>query len=116
MQWNPEALLDRLGGDEELARQMAALFVDECPNMLDDVRRAVAGGSADDIRRVAHAFKGSVANFVADGPAAIALALEHAGRDERLADAPTLLARLEGAVAELIPELRIYGRGDLCAS
>ena len=116
MRWNPDALIERLGGDEELARQMAALFVDECPNMLDEMRRAVAGGRPDDVRRVAHAFKGSVANFVADGPAAIALALEQAGRDERLGDAPALLARLEGAVAELIPELRIYGSEGLCAS
>jgi HPt (histidine-containing phosphotransfer) domain-containing protein len=114
MPWTPDALLERLGGDTALAREMTALFVEECPNMLTAVREAVAVGDPDDIRRAAHAFKGSVANFLHDGPAATALAIEQAGRERRVGDAPALLARLERELAVLIPELRTYG--GVCAS
>jgi two-component system, sensor histidine kinase and response regulator len=115
MDWTPDELIERLGGDPELARQMAVLFVEECPNMLGAVRQSVSEGEPDGIRRAAHAFKGSVANFIHGGPAATALALEEAGREGRLADAPALLARLEQEVADLIPQMRAYG-GSVCAS
>ena len=73
MNWTPERMLSRLDGDTELATQLAAIFIDEYPRMLERLRGAVASGSADDVRRAAHALKGSVSNFVDGGPTATAL-------------------------------------------
>jgi len=109
--WNPERMLTRLGGDEALARQLAALFIDECPQMLDRVRQSLKQTDPDVVRRAAHAFKGSVANFVEGGAAASALELESIGRDNRLTEAPPVLERLEGEIAALLIDLRRFAEG-----
>ena len=106
--WSPEQMIARLGGDEDLARQLVTLFIGECPRMLAQVRESVAGGSADLIRRSAHAFKGSVSNFTTEVPTVTAFELECLGRDDRAADAPAVLARLEREVASLLEQLRAF--------
>jgi HPt (histidine-containing phosphotransfer) domain-containing protein len=103
--WSPEQMVARLGGDEALARQLVSLFIVECPRMIDAVRDSVANGSADDIRRAAHALKGSVSNFTSDGATATAYELENIGRESRLVEAPAMLARLEQELAALLDAL-----------
>jgi HPt (histidine-containing phosphotransfer) domain-containing protein len=110
--WSPEQMIARLGGDEGLARQLVALFLAECPRMMAQVRESVEQGSADVIRRAAHAFKGSVSNFATGGPTATAFELETAGREGRVADAPAVLARLEREVASLVDQLRTFNGND----
>jgi HPt (histidine-containing phosphotransfer) domain-containing protein len=109
--WTPERMLMRLGGDEALAKQLAALFIEECPLMFGRVRESVQQSDADVVRRAAHAFKGSVANFVDGGAAATALELETMGRDKNLADAPKVFARLEREIAALLVDLRRFAEG-----
>jgi HPt (histidine-containing phosphotransfer) domain-containing protein len=106
--WTPERMLTRLGGDEELAKQLAALFIEESPQMLERVRESVQQTDPDVVRRAAHAFKGSVANFVEGGAAATAVELEAMGRDKNLADAPRVLARLEREIEALLVDLRRF--------
>jgi len=101
-------MIARLGGDEELARQLVTLFLDECPRMMAEVRDSVAQGTPELVRRAAHAFKGSVSNFLAEGPTVTAYALETIGRDGRTADAPAVLARLEIEVDALVAQLRAF--------
>lgn len=108
--WTPAAMLERLGDDEELARQLVDLFVDDCPRMMADVRESVRAGSADLVRRAAHAFKGSVGNFTDGAPMTTAYQLETLGRDGVLDGAPALLARLEREVEEFLEALHRYHR------
>jgi HPt (histidine-containing phosphotransfer) domain-containing protein len=106
--WSPQQMIERLGGDEELARQLVTLFIGECPQMMAQVRESVEQGTPDLVRRAAHAFKGSVSNFLPGGPTATAFALEQIGRDGRLDDAPAVLATLERQVDVLITQLRAF--------
>jgi HPt (histidine-containing phosphotransfer) domain-containing protein len=106
--WFPDQMIARLGGDEELARQLVALFLEECPRMMAQVRDSVQDGTPDLVRRAAHAFKGSVSNFIANGPTATAFALETIGREGRVADAPATLAKLEQQVDSLVAQLRAF--------
>jgi HPt (histidine-containing phosphotransfer) domain-containing protein len=106
--WSPDQMIARLGGDEELARQLVTLFLDECPRMMEQVRESVQGGTPDLVRRAAHAFKGSVSNFIPDGPTMTAYALETIGREGRVAEAPATLARLERQLEALIVQLRAF--------
>lgn len=101
MNWTPERMLSRLDGDMELAIQLAAIFIDEYPRMLERLRRAVASGSAERVRRAAHALKGSVSNFVDGGPTATAFELETMGRNGQLDGTPAVLDRLEQEIAAL---------------
>ena len=106
--WSPQQMIERLGGDEELARQLVTLFLGECPRMMAEVRESVEQGTPDLVRRAAHAFKGSVSNFITGGPTATAFALETIGRDGRIAEAPEVLARLEREVDSLVAQLRAF--------
>ena len=101
LEWTPARMLARLDGDAELALQLCAIFVDECPRMLQRLRDALASGSADDVRRAAHALKGSVSNFIDGGPTATAFELENIGRGGQLEGATLVFDRLEREIAAL---------------
>lgn len=101
MNWTPERMLSRLDGDTELATQLAAIFIDEYPRMLERLRGAVAAGSAEDVRRAAHALKGSVSNFIDGGPTATAFELENMGRNGQLEGTSVVLERLEQEIVAL---------------
>ena len=104
--WTPDRMLSRLDGDVELAVQLAQIFNDEYSRMLDELRTAVAAGAAAEVRRAAHALKGSVANFIDGGPTATAFELETMGRNGQLEESPALLDRLEQEVIALAAHLR----------
>jgi HPt (histidine-containing phosphotransfer) domain-containing protein len=101
-------MLARLDGDVELARELAAIFIDECPRMLQRLRAAVEERSADEVRRAAHALKGSLSNFIDGGPTATAFELETMGREGRLDESPNALDRLESEIAALTVRLREF--------
>jgi len=101
-------MLARLDNDLELARQLAAIFIDECPRMLQRLRGAVEERSADEVRRAAHALKGSLSNFIDGGPTATAFELETMGREGRLDESANALDRLEGEIAALTARLREF--------
>jgi HPt (histidine-containing phosphotransfer) domain-containing protein len=109
-------MLERLGGDEELARQLVTLFLAEYPRMLEAVRESVACSSAEAVRQAAHAFKGSVGNFTDGPPATTAFELELMARGNSLQDAPAALARLEHDVELFAAALRRFEREGACAS
>ena len=113
--WSPDVMLDRLGGDEGLARQLVSLFLVEYPRMMIAIREGVALGSAEDLRKAAHAFKGSVGNFTDGAPMTTAFELERIGREDRLRDAPAALSRLEEDVERFVEGLRQFEREAACA-
>ena len=86
--WND--VLERLGGDEPLAREVLRLFVDDCPTQLAAIRAALDEGDAKRLYNVAHALKSAAGNVTAWAVADAARALELLGRDELLtaADEP----------------------------
>jgi two-component system, sensor histidine kinase and response regulator len=97
-----EVAMARVGGDAELLKEIAVLFLENYEIWLAELREAGAKGDADAVQRTAHGLKGSVANF---GAAAAALKLENLGRSGELAGMPESLAALEAALKTL--------RGDL---
>lgn len=108
VEWTPSRMLARLDGDLELAQQLAAIFIEECPNMLQRLRAAVAEGATDEVRRAAHALKGSLSNFIDGGPTATAFELETMGRDGQLDGTARALERLESEIAGLTVRLRDF--------
>jgi len=57
------ACLSRVGDEENLLAEIAAIFVAGCPKMLADIQRALDENDPDSLARAAHTFKGSVGNF-----------------------------------------------------
>ena len=104
--YDRERVLDNVGGDLDLLRQIAGMFLDDYPGALTDLDRAVAGGVADKLYSVAHSIKGTVANFGADKAVAAAIALEKCCKSGDLAGVPALAERIRAAVEELAVALR----------
>jgi signal transduction histidine kinase/CheY-like chemotaxis protein len=72
------AMRARLGGDEELMREIMQLFLDDYPDRLASVASAVRDGDADAVRVAAHTMKGAAAQLSATSVAACASSLEQA--------------------------------------
>jgi HPt (histidine-containing phosphotransfer) domain-containing protein len=79
------------------------------------LRRAVGIEAADDAMRSAHTLKGSMGHLGARQGFDLAYQLERVAREGHLADAPRLLAALEGEMAEVTAALLGYLRGDRSA-
>jgi two-component system sensor histidine kinase/response regulator len=99
------AALSRVGGDLELLKEIAELFLNEYPRELAEIRQALATGDALMLERSAHGLKGSVANFGARSAVDSAFQLEQLGKAGKLDQAPGALAELERALAHLHIEL-----------
>lgn len=99
------AALERIGGDEELLREIAGLFLAEYPALMQDIRIALERGDPEALERGAHRLKGSVANFESRPAVEAALRLEAMGRIRNLDRAPSALTELEAVLRALHPEL-----------
>jgi PAS domain S-box-containing protein len=93
-------------GDEALLREMAAMFLDECPKLMAAIDAAIAGGDAPELRRAAHTLKGSAQVVGACAAAQAALALEIIGREGQLQAAPSSRRKLEAELVQLPAVLR----------
>jgi two-component system sensor histidine kinase/response regulator len=97
--------LSRVGGDVELLKEIAMLFLDDYPKSLSELRQAVESGDAKGVERTAHGLKGSVSNFGARPAVDAAFQLETMGRTRTLVEVEQVLHTLELALAALRPEL-----------
>ena len=119
-------MVERLGGDEELARELVALFLGEYSNLMKNLHAAIGCGNADAVRRAAHAAKGCIANFTDGGPQTTAWRIEQLGAEGRRGEIAPLFSHLEIEVAALVRDMTAFkqgssertssGRGASCAS
>ena len=100
-----QVALARVGGDLELLREIAALFLEECPRAFAEIQVAVARGDAAKLENAAHALKGSVANFGARNAVEAAFRLEQMGRSHEMSYAEQMLRKLESALSAVCAEL-----------
>ena len=104
--WNRIEALDRIGGDEELLRDLCHIFLEESPKLLQKLQQAVAAGDSDGVMRAAHSLKGESGYLGAGGTSEAARQLEQMGLDHDLSRASNSLAVLEREVASLHLDLQ----------
>jgi HPt (histidine-containing phosphotransfer) domain-containing protein len=100
-----DAALGRVGGDLDLLREIAVLFADECPRVLQELRNALANGDAPAIGRAAHGLKGSAANFGAVSAVDAAIRIEQSARAGRIDEVHPLVELLDQTLNTLLAEL-----------
>jgi HPt (histidine-containing phosphotransfer) domain-containing protein len=100
-----EEALARVGGDEELLKELVGLFLEDYPGRLAELGRAVAAHDGRAVQRVAHSLKGAVGAFGARAASEAALRLEAMGRRGDLSGAEEAWAALDDALARLRPAL-----------
>ncbi|MGA9040113.1 MAG: response regulator [Terriglobales bacterium] len=93
--WSKAQALNRLGGDEELLRELCQIYLEESPKLLEKLRQAVVDGDAETVKRVAHSIKGEVGYLGAETASQAARQLENMGNDKDLSQAAAIFAVLE---------------------
>ena len=102
------AFLAGLGDDEDLAKKLVEIFVEQSASLMTQVRGAIDAADAEGLRRAAHALKGTISNFPAGPARIIAARMETLGFDKDLVGAREALPELEREVQrlrELLPAL-----------
>ena len=103
---NRALALERVGGDEQLLREIAVLFLEDYPSLITQIEKAVAESDAHNLERAAHSLKGSVANFGSDAAYQAAFDLEQMGRSKDLQNMHEAHARLVTVMSHVCPELK----------
>jgi signal transduction histidine kinase/DNA-binding response OmpR family regulator len=104
--WDNVEALDRIGGDEELLRDLCQIFLEESPKLLQKLRQALEAGDSDGVMRAAHSLKGEAGYLGARGTSQAARQLEEMGQKKDLSRAGDTLAVLEREVASLHLDLQ----------
>jgi CheY-like chemotaxis protein/HPt (histidine-containing phosphotransfer) domain-containing protein len=87
-------MLSRERGDA-LVQKVIAAYVDDTPQQLSTLRRAIDGLDTGNVRRIAHTLKSASANVGADALAALCKAMEQLGRADTTEGADSLLTNME---------------------
>ncbi len=79
--------LETVDGDKELFRTVAEAFLDECPVLVQQLRRAIAAGDASSVEKHAHTLKGSAKTVGGITAASLAFKMEQFARRRDLTSA-----------------------------
>jgi signal transduction histidine kinase/DNA-binding response OmpR family regulator len=85
----------RFEGDDDLLRELAAIFLEDCPGRLRDIRDALQAQKPDAVARAAHTLKGAASVLCENGPTPVVRELEAAAKAGDLSRAQTLYSELE---------------------
>jgi CheY-like chemotaxis protein/HPt (histidine-containing phosphotransfer) domain-containing protein len=99
------AALARVGGDAELLQELAGMFMEEYPKLLDEIRRGLGEQNAAVASNAAHQLKGLLAQFGAETARQAAYAVEQPARQGDLTATRQNLQLLEEAMRRVHPDL-----------
>jgi len=97
--------LERIEDDMELFREVAQLFIEECPNLLQELKQALQSQDMLSLQHTAHTMKGMVANFCAEKAVEASRSLEMAAKAGDIAGSDTAFTILEQALKQMNIEL-----------
>lgn len=100
-----DKLLITTGGDNELARELIVIFLEEYEQMLEIIACAIEGNRPEEVHRAAHKFKGSLKNLGAGTALDVVVALETMGINEDLEQGDDAFEQLKTDIGDLVTEL-----------
>jgi signal transduction histidine kinase/CheY-like chemotaxis protein len=103
-----ENLLDRVGGDAQLAHKLIATFLRDTPKRMAEMQKALKQKNGQSLASLAHALKGSVSIFGANAAHSSSEKLQDLGRANDLKDTALVYKQLKEEIAELEANLRRY--------
>ena len=99
--FNREQFLERMMGDEEFARDVAAGFVKELPTLLSTLLEGFKQKDIESVWKQAHKMKGSAANVGGEALSDVAMKVEQAGKAGDLEEITRWIPELEMQSARL---------------
>ncbi len=103
--FNEQAMLDRLMGDEDIARRLVALFLVKAPLRLEEISKHVDAGRREPIVEAAEFLAGAASNLAATPTADAAARLEEAARSGGLVQVRVVNHQLNQAMDQLVESL-----------
>jgi HPt (histidine-containing phosphotransfer) domain-containing protein len=97
--------LDAVDGDAALLVELAGTFLEESPQLISEMERALAQQDAPLLRRAAHTVKGGLRLFGADDACGCACELEEMGRAGTIDAAGPAVARLKDSLTDIQRQL-----------
>lgn len=82
--WDREGMLDRIGGDVEIAMAVIEGFIITIPEQVDVLKGFLDSGNLNGITHTAHSLKGVAATVGGERLRALAMNMEQAGKTEDL--------------------------------
>jgi HPt (histidine-containing phosphotransfer) domain-containing protein len=99
------AALARVGGDADLLRELAGMFLQEYPKLMNEIRAGLARQDAAGVCNSAHQLKGLLAQFGAETARQAAYGVEQPARQGDLEAVARNMLVLEAAMRRIQPEL-----------
>lgn len=109
------ALWNRVDGDVDLLRELAAVFAAEAPAILAQIVLAIHSGDPETVEKASHKLKGSALQLAASAAAAAARQLEEMGKSKSLNGAEASLVTLRNELRLLQDALNSMLCGDTVA-
>jgi HPt (histidine-containing phosphotransfer) domain-containing protein len=104
--FDPQQALKRVQGDMALLKELAALFLEECPTHLQAIGDAAASSDSSRVQQAAHTLKGAAAVISATEVQTLAQQLEGEAREQQWDAVNETSKKLEEAVNRLRPALQ----------
>ncbi len=92
--FDADALLERVEGDQELLRELLALFFQEYPKLLEEISHATDYRQAEQVERLSHSLKSALLNLSAKRAADAVQHVERLGRNAEFQEAAAAIPRL----------------------
>lgn len=103
--FDPYVLVQRVGGDMGLLRELADIFAAEYPRMLREIELSARRNDRETLRKVSHKLKGSLLQLAAPAACEAAANLEISSGETSLERTPFLIEELRKEVALLMENL-----------
>jgi CheY-like chemotaxis protein/HPt (histidine-containing phosphotransfer) domain-containing protein len=104
------SLLERVGADRAIVKEIIDLFLVECPKLLNDLRKSVRDGNAKDLAVAAHTLRGALSAVSAVRAVDIARTLELMGQNGDFSDVGPVGDALEAELGILRSALMAAGQ------
>jgi signal transduction histidine kinase/DNA-binding response OmpR family regulator len=104
--WSAARALAQVEGDEKLLHEIVAIFVDEAPKLIANLRQAIMARDLEVVERTAHNLKGQLGYLGAKAAAQKSRQLEDTGHRGDLPRAQRIVDELEKEISELIDAMR----------
>ncbi|WP_448556643.1 response regulator [Thalassotalea montiporae] len=106
--WDKQALFKRVRNNEQLVRNLVELYINEVPELFEQLIEALAQSNMTEILAFAHKLKGSSNNLGGIQLADIALKIELAAKAEDIEQLKELTQALDKTYVEFIEHLRSF--------
>jgi HPt (histidine-containing phosphotransfer) domain-containing protein len=98
--------LSHVDGDSDLLSELAAIFVQDYPRLIEEARDSILKNDCSGFERAAHTLKGRLAFFGITKLRDQLLSLERMGRDRDMTRAAEGLAEIENEMEHVLAEFK----------